>query len=133
MKSRAIFLLVIFLLNTFIGIGCALGMENSSHSVSHTHNGDKTHQHLSDVKAYLNLSAEDLCCKNLVNDLVVQSKLIPEIGKVHIVLPVIWLPAYFYLLPVPVIELELNRSYYTDYRDHPPNRDIRTVIQSFQI
>lgn len=133
MKSRAIFLLVIFLLNTIVGIGCALGMENSSHSDNHTHNGDITHQHLPDVKASLNLSAEDLCCKTLVNDLVVQSKLIPEMGKIQIALPVIWLPAYFYLLPVPVIELELNRSSYTDYRDRPPNRDIRTVIQSFQI
>ena len=103
MKSRAIFLLVIFLLNTIIGIGCALGMENSSHNDNHTHDDGSTHQHLPDVKADLNLSAQDLCCKALVNDLVVQSKLIPETGKVQIALPVIWLPAYFHLLPVAAL------------------------------
>ncbi|SFF06329.1 hypothetical protein SAMN03003324_02309 [Pedobacter antarcticus] len=133
MKSRAIFLLVIFLLNTVIGIGCALSMENNSHNEKHRPKSNITHHHLSNVKSYTNLPPDDFCCKSLVNDLVVQSKLIPEIGKVQISLPVIWLPAYFYQLPVPATDIELHCNFYTDYSDRPPKRDIRTVIQSFQI
>lgn len=145
MKSKAIFLLVIFLLNTVVGFGCTLGME-VSHDENHSHakaaphvHKDHDHHHTGGDEhktapvSGLNFSKEDLCCKNLVNDLVTQSKLVPESGKVQVVLPVMWLPDYSYALLIPVTGIEVDQRIYVDQRERPPNKDIRIVIQSFQI
>lgn len=146
MKSKAIFLLVIFLLNTVVGFGCALGMEgdhndeNHSHPESahhvhkdqnHHHSG--VHEHKTTPISGQNFSKEDPCCTTLVNDLVTQSKLVPENGKVQVVLPIMWLPDYSYALLIPVTDVELDQSLYVHHRERPPNEDIRIVIQSFQI
>lgn len=141
MKSKAIFLLVIFLLNTVVGFGCALGMEEDHHedqSPHHVHKANNHHhsdghEHKTSPISGQNFSKEDPCCKTLVNDLVTQSKLVPENGKVQVVLPIMWLPDYFYALLVPVTDVELDQSVYIDHRERPPNEDIRIVIQSFQI
>ena len=42
MKSKAIFLLVVFLLNTAVGFGCALHMSHSEDHEAH-HDGHKHH------------------------------------------------------------------------------------------
>lgn len=145
MKSKAIFLLVIFLLNTVVGFGCALAMDGNDHDENHSHektnhthkdhNHDhlKGHEHKSTPISDQNLANEDHCCKTLVNDLVTQSKLVPESGKVQVVLPVMWLPDYSYALLIPVAVEELDQRVYVDQRERPPNEDIRIVIQSFQI
>jgi len=144
MKSKAIFLLVIFLLNTVVGFGCALGMEGNHDGKSHSHAKSPAHVHTehshSDEHKQNALpifgqdfSKEDGCCKTLVNDLVTQSKLVPEIGKVQIVLPIMLLPDYSYALFIPVTVVKINQSVLTDHRERPPNQDIRIVIQSFQI
>lgn len=146
MKSKAIILLVIFLLNTIVGFGCALGMEGNPHDEGHSHEESANHvhkdhnhhhsighEHKATPISALNFSKEDPCCKTLVNDLVTQSKLVPENGKVQIVLPIVWLPDYSYALLIPVIDVELDQNVYVDHRERPPNKDIRIVIQSFQI
>lgn len=146
MKSKAIFLLLTFLLNTVVGFGCALGMEVDRHdethvylkTVSHIHK-DHDHHHADEAQqkaspaSELSFLKENLCCKTLVNDLVTQSKLVPESGKVQVALPVLWLPDYSYALLIPAIDVKLDRSFYVDRRERPPNKDIRIVIQSFQI
>ena len=121
MKRKAIFLLLIFLLNTVMGFGCALGIE-----------GDH-HEHKTISKAGLNFSEEDPCCKTVVNDLVTQSKLVPERSKIQVALPVIQLLSYSNILLITVTGVELDQSVYADQRERPPNRDIRIIIQSFQI
>lgn len=144
MKSKAIFLLVIFLLNTVVGFGCALGMEAEHHEEGHAHeesanhahkdhdHHDATgHEHKATAISGLNFSQEDPCCKTLVNDLVTQSKLIPENGKMQVVLPAMWLFNYGILIPVATVEPD--QTGYADKKEKPPNRDIRIVIQSFQI
>lgn len=131
MRSKAIFLLVIFLLNTVVGFGCALGMEGDHHDGNHSH--VHRHEYKTTPISGQNLSHEDLCCKTLVNDLVTQSKLIPESGKVQVVLPAIWLPDFIHALLVPVAPIKLDQRFYVEQRSRPPNHDIRIVIQSFQI
>jgi ABC-type nickel/cobalt efflux system permease component RcnA len=146
MKSKAIFLLVIFLLNTVVGFGCALGMEenhndeNHSHAKAavhehkdHQHNHAKSHEHQIASMPGLDFSKEDPCCKKVVNELTIQSKLMPETAKVLVVLPVVWLTNYAYTLLFPVSSIEPDQSGYLDHRYRPPNEDIRISIQSFQI
>lgn len=145
MKSKAIFLLVIFLLNTIVGFGCALGMEEDHHDENHSHesahhvHGDYDHhhsdghEHQANPISGLNFSRKDSCCKTLVNNLLTQSKLIPQSGKTQIILPVMWLADYACTSVTPVIDLEINQRNYVDRRERPPDKDIRIVIQSFQI
>lgn len=102
------------------------------HMANNHHHSDG-HEHKTSPISGQNFSKEDPCCKTLVNDLVTQSKLVPENGKVQVVLPIIWLPDYSYALLVPVTDVELDQSVYVDHRERPPNEDIRIVIQSFQI
>jgi len=129
MRSKAIFLLVVFLLHTVVGFGCALGMQENHHDHQHADG----HEHKTMSVSGLSFSKEDLCCKTLVNDLLTQSKLVPESGKVLVVLPLMWLPDYSYALFIPVTGIELNESVYVDRRERPPNQDIRITIKSFQI
>ncbi len=146
MKSKAVFLLVIFLLNTVVGFGCALGMETDHHDETHVHVKSASHihkdhdhhraegyEHKSAPVPSENFSKQDLCCKTLVNDLATQSKLVPESSKVLVVLPILWLPGYSYALLIPKTVLELDQSFYVNQRESPPNKDIRIVIQSLQI
>lgn len=130
MKSKAICLLVIFLLNTVVGLGCALTMEGH-HAENHSHADG--HEHKDKLVTRLISSTEDHCCKTLVNDLVAQSKLIPDSAKTQAALSVIWLPDFAYKLFVPLISTQLEQRFYVDHRSRPPNEDIRIVIQSFQI
>ncbi|MFP5081987.1 hypothetical protein [Pedobacter sp. JCM 36344] len=138
--------MVIFLLNTVVGFACALGMEgnhddeNHSHlkvavhkHKDHQHNHAEGHEHQVSPTPGLNFSKEDPCCKKLVNELTIQSKLIPGGAKVLVVLPVIWLANYTYTLLVPVSSIDLNQIGYIDHRYRPPREDIRIIIQSFQI
>jgi ABC-type nickel/cobalt efflux system permease component RcnA len=146
MKTKAAFLLVVFLLNTVVGFGCALGMqenhddENHSHPRSavhehkdHQHNQVEDHEHQITPIPGLDFSKEDPCCKKIVNELTIQSKLIPESAKILIVLPVVWLDNYAYALLVPVNSIEPSQKGYVYHRYRPPNEDIRIIIQSFQI
>lgn len=146
MKSKAIFLLVIFLLNTVVGFGCALGVKWNLHdenrcckeSANHVHKDSDHHptirrEHKTPPITGLNFSLEDPCCKTLVNDLTTQSKLVPESRKVQVVLPVMWLPDYFYTLLIPITGAEADQRVCADQRERPPNKDIRIFIQSFQI
>lgn len=132
MKSKAVFLLVIFLLHSLIGFGCVLAMGEDDHDHGDGHSHQHKHTGLVPLKE-ANLTATDLCCKTLVNDLVIQSKLIPESTKVQLALPVLWLSDYVYALTVPSTEVIPNHYRYADQRERPPDKDIRIAIQSFQI
>ncbi|WP_316822992.1 hypothetical protein [Pedobacter gandavensis] len=142
MKSKAIFLLVIFLLNTVVGFGCALGMEVDFHDPHHSYkvdnHSDKDHEHHHAIGKSTQISGqhvsqEDLCCKSLVNDLIIQSKQIPESIKFQAPVPIISLPDFSHSLLAPLASVKLAQSVYADHRERPPNQDIRIAIQSFQI
>ncbi|WP_222536834.1 hypothetical protein [Pedobacter polysacchareus] len=137
MKSKAIFLLVIFLLNTLVGFGCALGMNANHHEAQGTQDRAQSHKHRhvhkTNTASGLSFSNEDLCCKILVDDLLIQSKLIPEISKLPVLTPMMLVSANAYDLFVAVSAVELNQSAEVNHRERPPNSDIRIIIQSFQI
>lgn len=133
MKSKAIFLLVIFLLNTLVGFACALTMDGQYGDVHKDHH--HVHSNLQPNKQIsgLSISPEDHCCKTLVNDLLSQSKQIPQNGKLHIVLPMIWLPDFIYALLAKVTDVDFGQNVYVNHKSRPPKENIRIVIQSFQI
>lgn len=156
MKSKAIFLLVIFLLNTVVGFACALGMEPNQeddhqvhslstavvhqeheHSSHHDHkdNAQQKNNHDQEVNQILGLSLSEgeSCCTTLVKDLLIQHKVLPESSKTIVVMPVLWLSKAYCHLLIPVSNLEQDRKVYVDHRSRPPDKDIRISIQSFQI
>jgi hypothetical protein len=145
MRSKSIFLLVIFLLNTVVGFACAVGMERNAHGESHVHTSSKKnnhehnlyhkgrHVHKPSPSNGLNLSKEEACCKALVNNLVIQGKLVPQSTKIQIILPFILHQRYNYPVFIPVTILGADKSVYVVQRERPPNEDIRITIKSFQI
>lgn len=152
MKSKALFLLIVFLLNTLIGFGCALHMnmitestkENSVHYFDSNHN---SHQHKSEkhhiaqkTKSPCALSnpasslakEQSCCCQNDANKFSVFAKDIPQTQKVTIHAPVIDLKSpkmRFGPLQSKVFEMQASNN----SERRPPTIDIRIAIQSFQI
>lgn len=143
MRSKSIFLLVIFLLNTVVGFACAVGTEKVTHGEDHIHTSSKKinhehqhrhkgeHRHSASTRP--NLSKEDPCCKTLVNELVIQGKLVPQGIKNNVILPVLLLPYHNYNFSLPSVKPDLDKSVYAGQRERPPNKDIRIAISSFQI
>lgn len=112
MKSKALLLLIIFLLNTAVGLACALHME-----LKHTH-----HHH------HQNKS----CCKTTVNTLVTQAKAIPETQKILPQSPAI-LKNFQYDFYTVSLEIPHTNTKPSTNHHHPPIPDIRIAVQSFQI
>ncbi|WP_316815755.1 hypothetical protein [Pedobacter nyackensis] len=142
MKSKAVFLLVTFLLNTIVGFACALAMvvnDDENHSVAesayHVHHDhqNSNHKHNKTNIFDQNPSNEDHCCQSLSTSFVTQSKLVPEIGKVSVVLPVLWLLESSYAFLFYETSVKSAQGVCIDHRDRPPNQDIRIIIKSFQI
>jgi len=145
MKNKAIFLLVIFLLNTVVCFACAVGMERDTHGESHLHVSSKKDNHKHSHQRHgghvhedggskgLGLAKEEPCCKTLVNVLVIQGKLVPQSVKIQAILPFLLLPDYHYNFLISSFRLDPDKSVYARQRGRPPNKDIRIAINSFQI
>lgn len=153
MRLKALFLLVIFLLNTLVGFACALQIEYQSqekiaskhhnHS-SHAHNSSSSkiaHNHDSHASADHDIahkhsedsSDEDSsCCKDEVNKFYSLDKIAPQSGKIIAKAPVSEI-VLFYYIPLNALHIEKGYSKYIDNRQRPPTSDIRIAIQSFQI
>ncbi len=161
MKSKALFLLVIFLLNTLVGFACALQIEyksqgskseehvhdHSSHAHdsassadiahnhgSHKHSGNRETAH---KKPELNHSqsgsAEDgSCCQDEVRKFYSLDKIAPQSGKIIAKPPVLDITGFYYT-PLAVLPIKKGFDKYLDNRQRPPTNDIRIAIQSFQI
>jgi hypothetical protein len=130
MRVKALFLLFTFLLNSAVGLNCALQKDDDC---------CKEVTELSSVSndkglvAQAELTQEDACCQQAVNTFASLAKLLPQPVKS--------------VLPVSTAVIQSNyTNYYTvasvvktaqiifnDQRRRPPTPDIRTVIQSFQI
>lgn len=111
-QIKAVFLLVVFALNTMVGFACAVGMEFISH---HHHD----HHHA------------DHCCNKNVIQFSQLDKLLAQSVNTGIESPVavILFPSFYlsYLAPSLKTEKQIPRQLFFD----PP--DIRVSIQSFQI
>lgn len=133
MRAKAIFLLVIFMLNSIAGFSCALHMANGCDTDGHTHMTSHFDRHTNGNIHDLNIVKEDLCCKGLMGTHIIQGKLIPETNKVLIQLPAIWVERYAGNSLIFVAHTEINHNEFIDHWFWPPKRDIRIAIQSFQI
>jgi hypothetical protein len=149
MKSKALLLLFIFLLNAATGFACALHMSVHEEATEHHHEGDEAaehhheeHQHASQLSVHqqkeLNgtyITAKDApCCQGAVNNFNALAKVAPQSKQVILLVPFIYIGTYyqFFLKPVPEGR-KSNQLSSLDERRRPPTHSIRIAIQSFQI
>jgi hypothetical protein len=154
-KFKAIFLTLLFLLNTAIGFACTIGVNmgfNKSHhnnhsgvnkSIAHSHlPGIKKHSHEHDhAKTHElhhiekhNKDKNDNCCKDEVAKFISIDKqtIKSSIVKIPLLLPgiivTVYQPLYVF---VNCVHTPKNSYFVTCH--HPPIPDIRVAVQSFQI
>ena len=141
MKSKAIFLLVVFLLNTAVGFGCALHMSHSEDHEAH-HDGHKHHEHGSHHSAIKpNLPANKVsivdkdapCCQGAVNNFISIAKQLPQTVKADFAYPVADLVTSHCFSFKALISNASKQRIVVNQRQRPPTSDIRIYIQSFQI
>ena len=145
-QLKAVFLLIVFSLNTLIGFACAVGVNlgtNAKHSHNHHHHGEgvKKHSHHHDENLAHNHhhdhkntgNADDNCCTGKVLQLSQTDKLVTQTIYSGIEIPVILAPLHFlYRAFLPAVTPEINKIPFA--RPYILNsRGIRVSIQSFQI
>ena len=149
-QIKALFMLLVFSVNTMVGFACSLGLDmgfNARHhheeeieAAVHVHANGKKHVHHEEAaKEHHNEASDksqdekDNCCHNKVVKIDQQDKAIAKTVTYNVPLsyPVFTPPLYninflFYSQQTPAIKYFV-RSY------HPPIPDIRIAIRSFQI
>ncbi len=141
MKLKAVFFLVVFMLNTLVGFGCSILMGNEGHEHSHQEHQHlaSSHHHHTDHSpdgAYSNLkitSTANSCCKTLVNDFLIQGKLIPDYAKLNLKAPALVPFGFNYTFIQEEKIINADQQNTDQHQYHPPHPDIRISIQSFQI
>ena len=158
MKSKALLLLFIFLLNTATGFACALRMSIHDHeeatehrhedseATEHVHHGEESKEHHHDHQRvspnsingepFLSgtyISENDPCCQSAVNNFNTLAKVTPQSGQIILLAPFTYIGTYhqFFLKPVTIIQA--SRFVTIDGRRRPPTYPIRIALQSFQI
>jgi hypothetical protein len=133
MKIKALFLLFTFLLNSAVGLRCALQKDDDCCEEVAVHHSDLSIQNQQESQSLTTVAQQDPCCQDAVNNFASLAKLVPQPLKVLVPLSnAIIRSAYVYkLVVVPVVQIaHLNLI---DERQRPPTPDIRIVIQSFQV
>lgn len=149
MKSKALLLLFIFLLNTVTGFACALRMAGHEHeeATAQHHEGNEgaehhheRHQQVFQRSNHLQLilngtyvSEDDLCCQGAVNSFNALAKVVPQTSHVILLAPFTWIGTNYQFLLKPVSVNHVNQLLPLDERRRPPTHPIRIIIQSFQI
>jgi hypothetical protein len=142
MKAKALFLLFIFMSNTLVGFGCSLFMESDGHQhrhgLEHQHVAPMHHHKTNFGAAIKNSTSkitdkEDSCCKSLVNNFLVQGKLLPDHAKTNLKVSALApVPLTYRSIPEEKIFF-VSQHRIRQHRYRPPTPDIRISIQSFQI
>lgn len=150
MKSKALLLLVIFLLNIATGFACTLRMSihEQEEATAHHHKGEvvtehhhaeqqQVSQHSVQQLPVLNgtySTKDDPCCQGTVNNFNALAKVTPQSKHVILQAPFIYIGTYyqFFLKPVPNNGKSGQLSSIGERR-RPPTQPIRISIQSFQI
>jgi hypothetical protein len=146
-QFKAAFLLAVFGMNTLVGFACSMGADmgfNITHHKEeavkvqiHIHKDGTKHEHKQvPAKKQQHSPKEatdkkDDCCKEKVVKLQIADKNL-DYSQTVINQPVIYLPAIFYQLLLFKI-VKGNVQAFIACQFHPPPRDIRIDIQSFQI
>ena len=144
-KFKAVFLLIVFSLNTVVGFACAIGVD-MGFNASHHHHDEEAIEVMSEVMEHhhhelasghqednRDNSKEDDCCNKKVLQISQEDKALPQ---THSLISAIFFSAYiasyphsaiFYSSQVTAMVKYFVRCY------HPPIPDIRIAIRSFQI
>lgn len=136
-QFKALFLLIVFSLNTVIGFACALGLDmgfNSHHHEESTTGSVRMHHHHeSSVQYHGAKNEKDNCC----NDEVMQFQKIDKAlaSSINIINPVSFISCVssFYNLDILSHSTQISDIKYFVRSHHPPIPDIRIAIRSFQI
>lgn len=144
MKGKALFLLVIFLLHTVVGLACSLhlgtdlrptstkGHEHDSHvhSSDHHHPAAQSDHHQGNLEP---TEPADVCCQDEVEELNLLAKSLSAVGKIDLKAPVyLLLSSFYYAFDQLAIEHSKTTFFITD-RKPPSSVDIRVSISSFLI
>jgi hypothetical protein len=130
MKSKALLLLFIFLLNTVVGFSCALHMSHHEH---HHGNAVVVHQDQKHLPNETTVSKNDPCCQGAVNNFISLAKLVPQSGKIIIQSPIVYIGSYCQFPSITLPGVKSVHQTFIDERQRPPTTDIRIKIQSFLI
>nr|WP_294791059.1 hypothetical protein [uncultured Mucilaginibacter sp.] len=158
MKSKALLLLVVFMLNIATGFACALRMsiheqeEGTEHhhegreATEHAHHGEEAkehhheHQQVSPTAVHEEpfssrtyISQNDPCCQSAVNSFNALPKVTPQSAQIILLAPLTYIGSYHHSFLEPVTVTQANRFILIDGRRRPPTYPIRIALQSFQI
>ena len=150
-QLKAAFLLIVFSLNTIIGFACAVGMDmgfNSNrheeevtnipvnvHAVGNQHQPNEFKNHHEEAGNQLQKKTNDgdNCCHGKVMQIAHQDKVI--VASISLTNPTFFTAfiSSFYDIEILLSTESDSHIKYFVQRHHPPIRDIRIAIQSFQI
>jgi hypothetical protein len=158
MKSKALLLLFIFLLNTAMGFACALRMSIHEHegtaghhhegseAIEHSHHGDEAKEHhhedqqLSQPALHgepslngTSIADNDPCCQSAVNTFNNLAKVTPQSGQIILLAPFTYIVSYYQFFLKPVTATVSDHFLTIEGRRRPPPYPIRIALQSFQI
>jgi hypothetical protein len=150
MKSKALLLLFIFLLNTATGFACALRMSNheKEDASEHHHKGEEATEHHHEAHQQVSqdsnqqhhvlngiyIAKNDPCCQAAISNFNALAKVAPQSNSVTLLAPFIYIGMdyQFFLKPVPNSSKSNELSSLKERR-RPPTYPVRIAIQSFQI
>ncbi|MBC9929030.1 hypothetical protein [Chitinophaga qingshengii] len=144
-QLKAIFLLIVFSLNTLVGFACAVGLNMGFPSKHHHDEGaitpvltthyhrEATHHHGKEIAKAGKAADDDNCCNNNVIEFSQLDKLLAHTVDSGIETPVVLVHLHFFY--------QSYLPYFTQSREQAPvlrpyissSRGIRVSIQSFQI
>jgi hypothetical protein len=137
MRSKALLLLFIFMLNTVTGFSCALHMSRDNHyeaveSHEHYHAAVK-HEHHQLLPGQTTIGADEPCCQSAVNNFILLAKLVPSADHLVLKLPLFYTSnnLIFSLLPDPGVIM--TPRIVIDERQRPPTRNIYIMHRSLLI
>jgi hypothetical protein len=140
MKSKAIFMLFIFLLNTAVGFSCSLHMSGKLHEeLSEKHHGRPEHKpkiianHHEQPANGARVSDKDTCCKGSVNNFISQAKVVPQSGTVILQAPFVYIGKNYHFSFESLSGVNIGETLTVDKRQRPPTNNIRIAIHSLLI
>lgn len=135
-KLKAAFLLIAFSMNTIIGFACAVGLDHLFKS-SH-HHRDETlvdqgshHHHDEAEQNHKSKDNKDNCCNDHVSKFAMVDKSLSHPFKNIIVFTTL-ISTFYNIDVLQTFKASISIKYFVRSY-HPPIRDIRIAIQSFQI
>jgi len=133
---KALFLLIVFSLNTVIGFACAVGLDmgfNSHHHEESATGSVSMHHHGVNIKNHETKNDKDNCC----NDEVMKFQKVDKAlaSSIKIINPVSFTSyvASFFNIDILSAPTQISDIKYFVRSHHPPIPDIRIAIRSFQI